>query len=152
MSTFLWTFPAAIATYLLFAGAFTTVELVAAVICGAAAAVWAAAVCRVARHKMRIGAGGVLAAGRALAGLPKAVLQVTAVLLRAIIGGARGDLRTQGFEPGPRESAVDAGRRAVALLAASLSPQAYVVRSEEGRQWLLVHSLAASPENRRWGV
>jgi hypothetical protein len=70
-------------------------------------------------------------------------------LLRSIIKPVTSKINVQPFDPGD-DGAASAGRRAAVILAASLAPNAYVIRVTQ--EALLMHQLVPVPDktDRTW--
>ena len=149
----------AAAVYELFAGQFSADELGAAGVCGLVAALWSASLRRAGPVRFRFEEGTFGAVARAVGGLPAATGGVALVLGRAIAGSgpaARepGHVVHKALVPGRRRDQADAGRRAIAVLAQSLAPDSFVVRTPEAREEIEVHQLVArsTRANARWGL
>ena len=139
--------------YILFAGQFSGDELVAAVACGCVASLWSASLRRSARRGFRFERGACGAALRACAGVPGAAGKVGVKLLQATISAAGGELKREAFIHGHPADPAAAGRRAVAVLARSLAPDSFVVRTSEGEDAMVVHALVKAPAGEpRWAA
>jgi hypothetical protein len=127
MLTFLAGFVLLAGAYLVLAGRISADEVGFAIGCGAAAALWGAAVTHVGAARFRFERQAVAAIGRAIAGVPRAVATVVAALLRA--GFRRPDERIveRHFLHGGRDDPGAATRRAAALLAVSLAPDRFAL-------------------------
>jgi len=142
------------ALYLLFAGQASAAELGAAVLAGTAAAGYHLHVrCR-ARRKFHLVAPWLRLAWRIPLALARDTTLVGWGLLRAIAdrdlhgGQARQPFHPGGFTPQA------AAHRALAVLAASVAPNSYVVEVLEPPGGLLMHRLVPRPPeaDRRWPV
>lgn len=153
MLTFAFVWLAAAGTYLLFAGQLTTDELVAAALIGLAGALWWSSVQRTAEVQVSLEAGAAGAAMRALAGLPLACVRVAGRFCVIVAGGKGGRIVAEAFDAGRQNEATEVGRRAVALLAASLAPDSFVVRVDKEAHRLRSHVILAHPSaaHPRWG-
>lgn len=139
--------------YLLFAGQVSADEIVAGTVAGVAGAVLSSRIRRVAERRFVLRAPWGRVARRIAASLVSDTGRVAMALTRAVMHGpdAGGSLLHQPFaRDGATEA--DAGRRAIVVLAASLAPNAYVLRIAEDRDEMLLHCLVphrASP-GREW--
>ncbi|GJE79785.1 Na+/H+ antiporter subunit E [Methylorubrum thiocyanatum] len=133
------------ALYLGLAGQAGLHEAVTGAVVAALATAWA---CRVRRHAQRRfawPAGALRHGGRTFAGLVPATARTGRVLLRAALTGFHpGHALRRPFRRGPADDPAEAGRRACAVLLASLSPDSFVLRADPGRDEALVHALGAS--------
>jgi hypothetical protein len=135
--------------YVVLTGAVSVSETCGGVLALAAAVVVARAQHIHARRPIRVRAPWV----RLGLALPAALLRESAavggVLLRSIIAPRTGRIIVQPFERGD-ESAVATGRRAAVILATSLAPNAFVVRTTQ--EALLMHQLIEVPDktDREW--
>ena len=146
-----WAFASII--YILFAGQFSGDELIAALACGLVASLWSASMRCAAERRFRFEGAAWGAALRALAGVPGAAGKVGGKLLQATISGASGELKRETFIHGHPGDPTDAGRRAVAVLARSLAPDSFVVRTPEGEDAMMVHALVNAPAgDPRWAA
>ena len=130
--------------YVLFAGQPSAEELAFAVGCGLVAAVWSASLRRAAPLKLRYERGAATALARAVAGLPSGTWRVGLKLVRAVATASGGASSTRSFVHGRADDPRDAGRRAVAVLALSLAPDKFVLRTPGGRDEIELHELAAA--------
>lgn len=149
----LWTWCAAAALYLLLAGSATPSELGAAVAVAVAATLWAWGTRRAAPRLFAGTPGHSRAWGRAARGLGPATWRTGAVLVRvAIAGGSPARVRATAFVRGPEDDPATRGRRATALLAASLAPDTYVLRAAPGRAEVLLHAIVdtSADTDPRW--
>lgn len=136
------------AASLLFAGTVSADEIALACVCGLAAALWSLRLRRAAEIRFRFEPAVFAVAGRAVASLPRAVAKVAACLLRR----QGGTVVRQPFVHGRERFAPDSARRAVALLAVSLTPDRFALRLPEGCDEIEIHSLVApeSARDARW--
>lgn len=153
MLTFPLVWLAAAGVYLVFAGQLTTDELVAAALIGLAGALWWFSVQRKAQVRLRLEPAAAGAAVRAVVGLPQACVRVAARFCAIITGGKGGRIVEEAFETGRQNEPRDFGRRAVALLAASLAPDSFVVRVDKEAHRLRSHVVLTHPQpsHPRWG-
>ena len=142
------------ASYLVFAGQASTDELVAGAICAAAASLWWAVTRRASAHRFAFDQGCWAAAGRAWLKLPRATLSVAQVLLRALGRPQAGAVDRRFYAHGRRADPAECGRRAVGVLAASLAPDSFVLRTPADREEIVVHGLTrGEPTNDpRWPI
>jgi hypothetical protein len=141
------------ALYLGFAGSAETAEAGAAAVAGTLIVgfiFW----CRHARTAaVRVRASWLRILPRVLRALCAEAVVVGGALLRALPAGVRaaGAMRSQPFDP-DGHSAPAAGRRALAVLAASAAPDGYVVAVSADS--LLLHRLVPRPPSpdRRWPI
>lgn len=130
-----WVFSAVI--YIGFAGQISTEEVALAVGCGLAAAIWIAALRHVAALHFQFERPAFGALSRALISLPRAVARVAG----ALASGHRGEIVRHVFVRGRDLDPADAARRAVAVLAISLTPDRFVLRIEPARDEIDLHTL-----------
>lgn len=159
MAGFVVVWLAAAGSYVLFAGQFSPDELGAAALCGLCAAFWSSSLNRAAFIQFRFERGTLAAAIRAIAGLPAATVRVAVALFRVLV--TRKTAKTwfaqtvgEPFIHGLRLNPADAGRRATAILARSLAPDSFIVRTPEGREEIEVHNLLGAPamKSARWAI
>ncbi|WP_210245081.1 hypothetical protein [Methylobacterium haplocladii] len=133
--------------YLGLAGSLSAEEVGAAVICGGLGAIWVRQLGRCGDHHLMIRPAALKPLLTALARLPGETLRVGLRLLRAVV---RGDVAGEDRAVQPAQAAhcplnedgpQTAGTRAVAVLAASLSPDTYVLRLERARGRICVHAI-----------
>lgn len=143
----------AAAAYLLFAGHFSAEELVAAAAIGALGAAWWSLVHRTAEIDLQLKVGAAGAMARAVVGLPLASLRASGRLVAIIFGAKGGRIVAEPFDTGRQNDAAEVGRRAVALLAASVAPDSFVVRVDKEAHLLRSHVILSSPSpaDPRWG-
>lgn len=140
------TWCATAALYLLLAGSTSASELASGAVVALLATLWAGGTRGLAPRRFATAPGHLRAWARALRHLPIATLRTGAMLWRvAIGGGAPGRAHRTVFARGPEDDPATRGRRATALLAASLAPDAYVVRAAPGRGEVLLHALGPVP-------
>lgn len=140
--------------YLVLAGQVSADEIVAAIGLGGGATGWYALARRCSPRRFVFSNDHVRPWLRAVGALAPATVRTAGVLLRvAITGGAPGKAVEQAFSTGPDAGPRDRARRASAVLAASLSPESFVVRAEVGRSEALVHAITPMPlRDPRWLV
>ena len=119
-------------SYWLLVGGLSAHEAGLATVGGALAALWAVALSR-AGAPFRFDRRAAVALAIALAGVPRAALRVTVLLLRARPRRPRGSIIEQPFDHGRDRSAADATRRAAVLLATSLAPDNLVLGAKGDR-------------------
>ena len=143
-----------VAIYLLLAGQVSGDEIVAGAVCAAAAVIWWVGTHRASDHRFAFDAGSWAAVGRACRNLPWAVLSVGAVLLRALVRPEAGEVAHWFFAHGRRTDPGDGGRRAIGVLAASLAPDSFVLRTPAERDEIVVHTLVPGepPKDPRWPI
>lgn len=139
----LWT-----AVYLLFTGQFSLEQGAAAGVCGLAAALWSASLRGVPGVRLHFEKGAVFALGRAIVGLPSDTAAVAVVLCRVMVapssrGTAPGEVVREPFVRQSLLCAADAAYRAMAVLARSMTPDSFVVRTPEDRAEMDIHQLMA---------
>lgn len=128
------------ALYLVLVGQLAADEIGLAAGCALCCLAWSLALRRVARVRFRFSAAALGMAGRAVAGLPRAIAEVAPALLAP----RRGSIRHQPLAHGARGS-TGAGWRAVALLATSLAPDRYALRWAPSGEAVDVHVLSLRP-------
>lgn len=140
--------------YLLLAGQVGGIEAGVAVAAGGLGAGWYALTQRCAAQRFVFSREHLRPWWRAVAGLPAATLRTAGALLRAATTGAAADIAVEpAFAAGAAADPRDAARRASAFLAASLSPDSFVVDARPGRATALVHALVPpAPSDPRWLV
>ncbi len=126
--------------YLLFAGQVSTSELATGAGVAVAAAGWTLAARAGHGRWLAVGADHLAPWGRALAELPWATLRTAGALVAALFGRAP-QSEAAPFVHGPADAAADNGRRATAVLAASLAPDSFVVRTPQGEDRALIHRI-----------
>jgi multisubunit Na+/H+ antiporter MnhE subunit len=136
------------ALYLVFAGTVSTSELIAAILVGILATLWAYLVQRHSEQRFRYTMELNILLPRMVRLVVQGTYRTTIALLKsALTGISPGKALRVDFEPGPRDSATDRTRRALAVLAASLAPDSFVVRLDRGRE-TLVHSITNTNSKR----
>lgn len=125
------------ALYLVLVGQLAADEIGLAVGCALCGLAWSLALRRVAHVRFRFSAAALGMAGRAVAGLPRAIAEVAPALLSP----RRGSVRRQLLAHGARGS-TGAGWRAAALLAVSLAPDRYALRWAPTGEAIEVHVLS----------
>jgi hypothetical protein len=152
MVSFLVAWALAAGVYLLFAGQAGPVELAAAAAAGLVATLLRGALRRHAEVGLTVRWRAWPALARALAGLPVASARAAAALVRGVGIGRGGRIAAQAFDTGRQNDDAEVGRRAVAILLASLAPDSFVVRVDEEAHRLRTHALVPQrPTLARWG-
>ncbi len=132
---------------LFFAGAISTVEIVAGLVCATAGTALAIGLGVVAERRFAF-APPMKALLKPFVALLPETLAVGRELIAVAIGGAerqRGDFIEQPFRPGESEGDPKAaGRHALAIIGVSMAPRTFVVRGER-TDALLLHCLPAKP-------
>ncbi|MBD8907784.1 Na+/H+ antiporter subunit E [Methylorubrum zatmanii] len=144
-----------LALFLLLAGQIGWHEAVTGAVVAGLATAWAVRIRRHAARRFACSPGTMRHAGRALAGLVPATARTGRVLLRAAITGAHpGHAARRGFPRGQEDHPAEAGRRACAVLLASLAPDSFVLRADPGRDEALIHALGrpGPASDSRWLV
>lgn len=131
-------------TYLLLAGQIALDEVMLALSFGLVSTLFLRAINRIGSVHFRFNLEAISAIARALTKLPTATARVTVVFIQAAIKGYTGRTKMQRFAIGRSHGPLSMARRAVAELAASLSPDAFVLRTSEADHSVLMHSLSAS--------
>ena len=142
------------AAYLVFAGRASLDEGVAGAVFAAAAVLWWIATGRASSHAFSFDAASWRAVGRACRKLPGATLSVGAALLSAVTGRQGGAVAHGFYAHGGHGDPADAGRRAIGVLAASLAPDSFVLRTPAERDEIVVHALPAGEPSKdpRWPI
>lgn len=129
-------------TYLIFAGTLSADELGVAAVLASLSALWAYALRENSRRRFSAAWADIPPVLKALGGLYPAAARTGAVLLRTVArGGSPGRARPRRFRFGPADEARERGRRALAVLCASLAPDRFVVNVERGRSEALLHAV-----------
>lgn len=136
--------------YLLLVGQLSADEIGLALACGLGAAVWSAAIRKVSVLRFRFEPTAAAVMITALAKLPRAMADVAIALIRARSGTVIREPFVRGRDLDP----ADAARRAVVLLAVSLTPDKFALRIARGRDEIDLHSLVGppAPADMRWPV
>ncbi|HEY6434145.1 MAG TPA: hypothetical protein VIZ17_19395 [Acetobacteraceae bacterium] len=140
--------------YLLFAGQITAPELTAAALTALAAAAYHLNIRRHAHRHFRFSAPWPRLARRIAFTLARDIALVGWGLIHTIAGHPpRAGEARQPFEPGGLTEPA-AGHRAIAVLAASVAPNSYVIEVLEPPAGLLMHHLVPRPPapDRKWPV
>jgi hypothetical protein len=130
--------------YMVLAGQFSGDEMVAAVVLGGFGAGWHFAVMHDGARRFRFERPALRVIAASLAGLPGATLRVGARLASALLHPVEGRRIEQPFHRGAADDPRDRGRRAVVVLATSLAPDSYVLRSPVGEDTITFHALTGS--------
>ena len=140
------------AVYVLFSGQFSPEEVAFAAGCGLVAAVWSASLRRAASVKLKFQWDAAIALAHAVAGLPSGTWRSGLKFARAAKTGIGGASSARPFVHGRIDDPRDAGRRAIAVLALSLAPDKFVLRTPVGRDEIELHELdTAQPKgDARW--
>jgi len=141
------TVSSSILLYLLLAGSAGTHEIIAAVLVTILVFVWTRAVRRCTERRFDYSRELNALSRR----IPQVLLKGTLRGTWALLLGRRGRAMEFNFEHGALHSSTDRARRAVALLVASLAPDSFVTRLDQGRQ-ALFHDITANNLKRdsRW--
>lgn len=140
------TWCAAAALYLLLAGSTSPTEVATGAAVASLATLWARGTGRAAPRRFAGTRGHFGAWARAIRRLVPATLRTGAVLAQvAIRGGSPARAYAVAFVRGPEDDAQTRGRRATALLTASLAPDSYVLRAAPARAEVLLHALGPAP-------
>lgn len=141
--TAVWVWLLGATSYMVLAGQFSLDEAVAAALLGLVAALWHRAVLRAGAPRFAFELRALAVLARALAGLPAATVAVGVKLAASLAGPVGGARVERAFPHGPRHRPDEAGRRAVVVLATSLSPDSYVLRLPPGEDVVLYHAVTA---------
>ncbi len=137
--------------YLLLAGAVGAEQLVSAAVMTVIVRIWST-VLRVKGGPRRFAftTAHVWPWGRAIARIPEDTARIGSMLCKAaIIGGSPGHAAVRAFRYGPLDDPVEAARRASAVVAGSLTPDAFIVDIAPGKSSALLHKLATTPASDR---
>lgn len=130
--------------YVLFAGTISMHEIVVAAVLASMATVWAIVIRYNAEQSFTFRADAIVPVARATLQLAPATLTTLVRLLTATAGGtAPGHFATELFHFG-RDDPPERFRRAAAVLAASLTPECFVVRIHKERDGVTNHRIGAS--------
>lgn len=140
------------AIYLFLAGQIALDEGVLALIFGVVSVLFLRAINRLGTVCFKFDREAISTIGRALAKLPGATARVALIFIRAAIKQYSGTTTVQRFAIGRSHGPLSMGRRAVAELATSLSPDAFVLRVSECERSVLIHSLSTRnpTANSKW--
>ena len=127
--------------YLLLVGQLSADEIGLALACGLAAAGWSVAIRRVAVLGFRFEPAAAWVIITAVAKLPRTIAAVATALLHARNGTVVWEL----FIRGRDFDLADAARRAIAMLAVSLTPDKFALRLPAARDQIELHTLAPVP-------
>lgn len=139
-------------TYLALVGSFSPDEAAAALLCGGLAALWVRQIRSRGGRTLRLRATALAPLPVAFVKLPGQTLRVGACLWRAAWhGDVAGEDRAMSPHqvancPASADDPASAGACALSVLAASLSPDAYVLRLEPERGRVLVHAFLPRSE------
>lgn len=133
---------ASFALYLLFAGQLGAHEAWTGAAIASLTPLWARRVqARASRH-FAVSRVHVAPWLRGLARLPPATLRTGIALLRALGSGTDlGHAQRWVFQRGREDDPVERGRRASAVMLASLAPESFVLRTDPGDGGVLIHAL-----------
>ena len=154
MVRMLATFGASLAAYMLLAGTSSASEFATGLVISAIATTWATIVRRASPRRFSFSGGHLRTWVRASRTVPGATLLTARALAGAILRShdqaSRADERP--FRHGRAAAGAEHGRRATAVLAASLAPASFVVGIEGDRDRALVHTIgqARGPDNQDW--
>lgn len=140
--------------YLVLAGQVSGTEAAMAVVGGGLGAAWTRAVRRASPRSYRFEIADGKALWLAVAHLPRATIGVAAAFAGASPSAGPGRGPSRRFVRGRRADPRAAGRRALAVLAASLAPDSFVLRVPERRDAMRLHALTdGAPEgDERWPI
>ncbi len=143
---------AAFGLYLLFAGQVSRSEVWTGAVLALAMVGWRLVLHAGDTRRLAAGRDHLAPWGRALASLPWATMRTGGALIAALFGHSPQPSTTTAFVHGPADAPADNGRRATAVLAASLAPDSFVVRTPEGEDRALIHSIvpARRKPDPRW--
>ena len=131
------------ALYVLFVGSLSLNEAIVGTASAALACLWWAKAGRVGGKQVDGWASALRPLGGALVALPGATMTVARQLVTVVLsGGPDGAVAHKSPKDAPWAHADAPAERAYGLIAASLSPDAYIVREDEGDGGLLDHALA----------
>ncbi|TGE02309.1 hypothetical protein [Methylobacterium nonmethylotrophicum] len=147
-----------LALYLLLAGGAGLHEAATGAVVAGLLAAWDWRIRARAERRFAVSRAHLAPWGRALAGLVPATLRTGVALARAIPEGGHSGSRHPGhahrrpFRRGPEDEPGERGRRAGAVLLASLAPDSFVLRADPGRDEVLIHALGreSPPADPRW--
>jgi hypothetical protein len=129
-------------------------EVATGIVLALLATLWMVAARRTSSRRFGVSRAHVRVWARAIGSVPGATLRTGAALVAAIVrpDRARPSAPTRPFRHGATEDPAERGRRATALLAASLAPASYVVRADGGRDEVLFHAIGSAPPpaDREW--
>ncbi len=140
------------ASYMILAGQFSPDEMVVAALLGAVGVVCHRALLGTGASRFSFEPRAALVIARSVAGLPLATLTVGRRLAAGLMRPVEGRRVERVFAHGQQGRPLEAGRRAVVVLATSLSPDAFVLRAPLDEDTLLSHALTESDAGRdpRW--
>ena len=143
-----------LAFYLIMAGQLSLDEVGAGAVCAAAGVLWWSITRRASARTFSFDFESCTATGRACRNLPHGTFAVAAALLRTIRDGKGGAVATGLFAHGQKVDPADSGRRAVGVIAASLAPDSFVLRTPSARDEIVVHTFPPGepPKNPRWPI
>ena len=127
--------------YLLFAGQVSHNELVTGGLLAVVAAGWALALRASCGARFTVSAAHLRPWLRSLGAIPGAIMRTGWALLAVIAGRASPRTEVSLFIHGPADEPQTNARRATAVLAASLAPDSFVVRTLAGKDRVLIHRL-----------
>ncbi|CAO4177170.1 hypothetical protein [Methylorubrum populi] len=131
-----------LALYLLLAGQVGWHEVATGAVVAGLMTAWTVRIRMLAARHFAYPPGTMRRGGAALAGLVPATARTGRLLLRAgFAGGHPGHAHRRAFLRGREDHPAEAGRRACAVLLASLSPDSFVLRADPGRDEALIHAL-----------
>lgn len=154
MVALLITLPLSFAFYLLLASEVGVEQAIAAAVIALVALGWSALLrYRGGERRYAFSRAHLAPWARAIAKLPADTARIGLLTARAaIVGGSPGRAAHPAFRFGVADDPVEAARRATAVIAGSLTPDAVVIDIAPGRSNALCHKLAAtpSPRDREW--
>lgn len=134
-----------LAVYLMLAGQLGLSELLTGGILAGLALLWSIVIRRTGGRPFKFSMSHVSPWLRAIGGLFPATARTAATLLRvAAMGGSPGRSVETAFVQGIHDAPEARARRASAILAASLAPDSFVVRSDDARQRALFHGITGT--------
>lgn len=139
--TAVWVWALGALSYMILAGQFSGDEVVAAGLLGVVAVLWHRALMGAGAGRFAFDRQALAVLARAVGGLPSATVAVGGRLAAALIGPVAGTRVAREFSNGRRDAPGEAGRRAVVVLAASLAPDAYVLRLPRDEDTILYHAI-----------
>lgn len=146
------TFVASFGLALLLLGGVETEQLVASAAFAVTAMLVSMMIRRIAERPIRFSPNHFAPWLRTLARMPWDTVKVGGVLMKAaVIGGSPGNARRSAFRSGTRDDPAERGRRATALLAGSLTPEAIIVNAAPRDDAAWVHVMSGDgPSNPEW--
>ncbi len=128
--------------YLVFAGQLSRHELITGAVLALAVAGWAVALRACCSARLAVNTDHIRRWLQAIVGLAGATIRTGGALLAVIAKRASPRTDVSSFVHGPADEPGANGRRATAVLAASLAPDSFVVRTPADENRVLIHRLA----------